>query len=150
MNFKRILFRSRKYYSEGVSLISLPLTFLGFSRSLYGLIDNLPVFRIIFPDFNTFIVCGGLGLLPFSMIIGYFWLKSPFYKGGVEVGIERNPYNWKLAPGRDSVLYFGQLIGQRNMFRLFKKQDTFEPGEEEEYTRYLEMMKTLHNGGSIQ
>jgi len=150
MNIKRLIFRSRKYYSEGVGLISLPLTFFGFSRTLYGLIDNLPILSYLFPTFNTFIIYGGFGLLISCIIIGSLWMKSPFYKGGLDVGIERNPYNWKLAPGRDSLLYFGQLVGQKNMYRLFKKMETFEPGEEEEYKRYLSIMKKLDKGGSIK
>jgi len=150
MNLKRLILRSRRYYSEGTSLIFLPITFLGFSRSLYSLVDGLPFMDIIFPTFQRFLLIGGIGLLPFSMFVGYIWIRSQFYKEGVAVGAENNPYNWKLRPGIDSIMYFGQIIAQQNMLRLFKQFNTFESGEEEAYRKYIDLMIKLNEGGFIQ
>ena len=149
MNIKRLILRSRKYYSEGNSLISLPITFLGFSRTLYGLVDGLPFMDLIFPTFQRFLVIGGIGLLPFSMLVGYIWIRSRFYKESMAVGAENNPYAFRLAPGRDSKMFFGQIIGQQNMLRLFKQFNTFEPGEEEKYKEYIDLMIKLDQGGII-
>jgi len=150
MNFKRLILRSRRYYSEGNSLIVLPITFLGFSRTIYGLIDSLPFMDLVFPTFQRFLLIGGIGIVPFSMFLGYIWIRSQFYKEGVAVGAENNPYAFQLAPGRDRIMYFGQIIGQQNMLRLFKQFNTFEPGEEERYKKYIDLMIKLDNGGVIQ
>lgn len=147
---KRVIFRSKFYYAHGLSLISLPITFLGFSRNLYSLIDNIFIFTLIFPTFRHFLFIGGLGLIPFSMILGYFWVKSTFYKEGIRAPAENNPFAFQLAPGRDSTMYFGQLIGQRNMLRLFRKFETITEDEEKQYLEYINIMDHLNRGGSLK
>ena len=147
---RRILLRSRLYYSLGISIIGLPLTFLGFSRNLYSLIDNLPLMNIVFPTFQRFLLIGGLSLIPLCGVMGYLWMSSPFYREERRAPAERNPFAFQLAPGRDSILYSGSLIGQNNMLRIFKKFGTITEEESEEFERYLERMKLLSKGGSLR
>ena len=147
---KRIILRSRLYYSMGISIIGLPLTFLGFSRNLYSLIDNLPLMDVIFPTFQRFLLIGGVSLIPVCALMGYFWMRSPFWREERRAPAERNPFNFQLAPGRDSILYSGNLIGQKNMLRLFKKFETITEEERAEFERYLERMKTLSQGGTLR
>lgn len=150
MKISRAIFRSRFYYSIGISIISLPLTFLGFSRNLYGLIDSIPTFMLIFPTFRHFLIIGIIGLIPFCALLGYIFVKSPFYREEKRAPAENNPFAFQLAPGRDSKLYFGGLLGQRNMLRLFKKMGTITPDEAVEYQRYIELMETLNQGGRLK
>ena len=149
MNLKRAIYRTRKYYGEGTNLILLPITFIGLSRSLYQLIDNIPILNQIFTDYTTFLIIGGIALLPLNTIIGYLWVKSPFYKEGIAVGVENNPYRRKLMPGINKDLYFGQVITQRNLNKLFQKEGTLEPGELTILTHYLEVMEKLDQGLTI-
>jgi hypothetical protein len=146
----RIVFRSRYYYGLGSSLISLPLVFLGLSRNLYNLIDRFNIVTLIFPSFESFVVSGTLCIFPTSILLGYLWTKSRFYKEAITVQAERNPYAFKLAPTRESLLYFGQLIGQKNMLRLFKKLGTITEQEINEYNKYIEYMEKLNRGESIE
>lgn len=146
----RLLNRSYKYYVTGISIISLPITFLGFSRNLYSLIDNLPVFKVIFPTFQRFLWLGGFSLVPFGIFTGYLWLKSPFYRAGVDVTQRSNPFAFRLGPGRDSKMFFGQVIGQTCMLRLFKKLNVIESGEEDDYQRYLRYLEHLNSGKDIR
>ena len=134
----------------GISIIGLPLTFLGFSRNLYSLIDNLPLMDIIFPTFERFLMIGGVSLVPVCALMGYLWMRSPFWREEKRAPAERNPFNFQLAPGRDSILYSGNLIGQNNMLRLFKKFETITEEETEEFERYLDKMKLLSKGGSLR
>ena len=147
---RRIILRSRLYYSLGISIIGLPLTFLGFSRNLYGLIDNLPLMNIIFPTFQRFLLIGGISLVPICACMGYLWMSSPFYREERRAPAERNPFAFQLAPGRDSILYSGNLIGQNNMLRLFKKFGTITEEEREEFDKYLALMNHLSKGGSLR
>ena len=147
---KRIILRSRLYYSMGVSIIGLPLTFLGFSRNLYSLIDSLPLMDLIFPTFERFLMIGGVSLVPICGVMGYLWMRSPFWREEKRAPAERNPFAFQLAPGRDSILYSGNLIGQNNMFRLFKKFETITEEERAEFERYLERMDTLSKGGLLR
>lgn len=147
---KRIILRSRLYYSMGISIIGLPLTFLGFSRNLYSLIDNLPFMDIIFPTFQRFLLIGGVSLVPVCGVAGWLWMSSPFWGEERRAPAERNPFNFQLAPGRDSMMYSGNLIGQKNMLRLFQKFDTITEEELEEFERYLDRMKRLSKGGSLR
>ncbi len=147
---RRMILRSRLYYSLGVSIIGLPMTFLGFSRNLYSLIDNLPFMGLIFPTFQRFLLIGGVSLVPVSALMGYLWMRSPFWREEKRAPAERNPFNFQLAPGRDSLMYSGNLIGQTNMLRLFKKFGTISGDEAEEFERYLERMEHLSRGGSLR
>lgn len=147
---RRVILRSRLYYSMGISIIGLPLTFLGFSRNLYSLIDNLPFMDVIFPTFQRFLLIGGVSLIPVCALMGYAWMISPFYREERRAPAERNPLSFELAPGRDSILYFGNLIGQNNMLRLFKKFETITEEESAEFERYLDLMKHLSQGGSLR
>ena len=147
---RRVVLRSRLYYSIGISIIGLPLTFLGFSRNLYSLIDNLPLMNVVFPTFQRFLLIGGLSLIPLCVCLGYLWMASPFYREERRAPAERNPFAFQLAPGRDSILYSGSLIGQKNMFRLFKKFGTITEEEREEFERYLDRMEHLSKGGSLR
>lgn len=147
---RRIILRSRLYYSIGISIIGLPLTFLGFSRNLYSLIDNLPLMGVIFPTFQRFLLVGGISLIPFCGLMGYVWMSSPFWREEKRAPAERNPFAFQLAPGRDSILYSGSLIGQNNMLRLFKKFETITDEESEEFERYLDRMDHLSKGGSLR
>ena len=147
---KRVLFRSKFYYAHGLSLISLPITFLGFSRNLYSLIDGVFIFKFIFPTFRHFLFIGGVGLIPFSMVLGYLWVKSTFYKEGIRAPAENNPFAFQLAPGRDSTMYFGQLIGARNMLRIYRKFNTITEEEEARYVEYIAIMEHLNRGGTLK
>lgn len=149
MNLKLMIFRSRQYYNHGWTLLSLPIVFLGFSRNLYNLIDQFTFTKLIFPSFTYFLFIGGFSLIPLSIVLGYIWMKSGFYKEGITVTAMRNPFAYKLAPGRDSVMYFGQVIGQKNMLRLFKQFNTFEGDEESRYLDYIELMEKLDSGGIL-
>ena len=147
---KRVVFRSKFYYAHGLSLISLPITFLGFSRNLYNLGDSIFIFRFIFPTFRHFLFIGGVGLIPFSMMLGYLWVKSPFYKEGIRAPAENNPFAFQLAPGRDTTMYFGQLIGAKNMLRIYRKFKTITEKEEAQYLKYIKIMEHLNQGGTLK
>ena len=147
---RRIILRSRLYYSMGISIIGLPLTFLGFSRNLYGLIVKLPLMDLIFPTFERFLMIGGVSLIPVCAIMGYLYMKSPFWREEKRAPAERNPLAFELAPGRDTILYSGNLIGQNNMLRLFDKFGTITEEEREEFQRYLARMEHMSKGGSLR
>lgn len=146
----RVLFRSRYYYGLGSSIISLPMVFLGLSRNLYNLIDNFWFFPVLFPTYYSFLWRAGVAIVPMAIFFGYIWTKSMFYKETIKTQVERNPYAFKLAPGRDSTMYFGQVIGQMNMLRLFKKMGTITPEEEEKYREYIKIMKHMEEGGNLR
>lgn len=147
---KRAIQRSRLYYSMGISIIGLPLTFLGFSRNLYSLIDKLPFMDVVFPTFQRFLLIGGVSLIPVCGFAGWLWMSSPFWKEEKRGTAEKNPLAFELAPGRDSILYFGNVIGQNNMLRVFKTLGTITDEESAEFERYLELMEHLGRGGSLR
>lgn len=93
---------------------------------------------------------GGLGLIPFCVFLGYWWIKSPFYHEERRAPAENNPFAFQLAPGRDSIMYFGNVIGQRNMLRLFKIWGTITEEEEGQYREYIELMESLNRGESLK
>lgn len=81
------------------------LTFiLGYVSTLvtvyYLAIKNLPSLLDIFPHFVPFAVLATVVGGPLSVFIGWLHLKrSPAFSAEVDIGVEANPYNYKLPPG---------------------------------------------------
>jgi len=81
------------------------LTFLlGYVSTLvmvyYLAIKNLPILVDIFPRFVPFAIVALLVGAPLSVLIGWVHLKrSPAYSSEADIGVEANPYTYKLSPG---------------------------------------------------
>ena len=148
--FKRIVFRARHYYDLGASVISLPIVYLGLSRNIYSLIDGIPFIKDIFPTFQFFVITTFIGIFPIAILLGYMWTKSRFYKEKIAVTQERNPYRYKLPPTWAKETFFGNVIGQKMMLKLFKQHNLISPDEIQVYEEYIELLDILANGGAIR
>jgi hypothetical protein len=66
----------------------------------YLAIKDVPMLLNIFPHFLTFVIFGTVVGLPLSVLIGWLHLKrTPAWTAEVDIGVEANPYNYKLTPG---------------------------------------------------
>ena len=146
----RLRYRARFYYTTGVALIGMPITFLGFSRNIYAIIDSLPFMNILFPAYNDFLIRGGIALIPGCILIGFLWTKTRFYKAQFEVPAEENPFAYKLRPGRDLLLRPLEVINQELMLRLYKAHDLITEEEEAIFTHGLNLKKHMVKGGDIR
>lgn len=146
----RLRYRVRFYYTMGASLISIPIVFLGFSRNIYSIIDSLPFMNILFPTFQDFVIRGGLTLIPLTIIIGYTWTKTPFYRAQFEVPTEENPFTYRLTPGKESRLKSLEILNLVLLLRLYKANNLISSEEESAFQHGLDLHKHLVIGGDLR
>ena len=144
------IYRARFYYTLGVSLITLPISFLGFSRTLYSFVDNLPYVNLVFPTFNHFLLIGGLGLLPGSVIIGWLFTKSPFYYATFEIPAERTPFKYRLSPGREVVMQPYTVLGAELALKVWEKLEVLSQEDRETWEQYLRFLRYMEAGGDLR
>jgi hypothetical protein len=104
-NVFRYFARSWYYFRVGYSTY---LTFLlGYVTTLvtlyYLAVKNIPYLLDIFPHFVPFVLVGTVLGAPLSVAIGWLHIKrTPAYTSEADVGVEANPYNYKLTPGKET------------------------------------------------
>ena len=141
--------RAKFYYNIGVSLVTLPITFLGFSRSLYDLVDNLPILNIIFPTFSRFLLIGGVALIPGSVLLGWLYTKTTFYGAQFEIPAERTPYKYRLTPGKETVFQPFLVLSAEMTLKIWYALGVISPEVEEKWNRYIRFLKHLEQGGDL-
>jgi len=147
---ERLRYRARFYYTTGVALIGMPITFLGFSRNIYSIIDSLPFMNIFFPSYHDFLIRGGIALIPGCIFIGFLWTKTRFYRAQFEVPAEQNPFSYKLRPGRDTLLRPLEVLNQNLLLRLYKMNNLISEEEEAIFKHGVNLKMHMINGGDIR
>ena len=132
------------YFRTGYGLY---LTFvLGYGSTLvtvyYLAIKNVPSLLDIFPKFWPFAILATAIGCPVAVGLGWVHMKrSPGYTAEVDIGVEANPYNYKLPPGfwRETFapVYLELLLLQKKMMQ---KQSVL---DEEDKARIEELEKRL-------
>jgi len=153
MRMLRFLSRAWFYLRIGYGTY---LTFLlGAASTLtvlyYLLIKNVPELENIFPQFWLFaLIAVGLGS-PLSVIIGLIHMKrSPLYSSEADIGVEANPYNYKLPPGYwREVVIPSYLELMRHTRKLLERQGILTLEEEARYRQLEEKMELLIKGGRV-
>ena len=144
MKISNFIFRMWFYFRTGYSTYLVFL--LGLATTLvtlyYLAITNIPVLQAVFPHFSLFVVIAlGVGV-PTACLVGWFHLKgSALWKSEIDIGVEANPYNYKIPPGywaeAFTPLYLELLIGVK---KILEKDGML--GEEEK-RRIGELEKKL-------
>jgi hypothetical protein len=107
MNLTRLLFRSWYYFRIGYGTY---LTFLlGFATTIvtvyYLAINNIPALKSVFTSFWLFTILSVAVGVPLSVLAGWFHLKrSQAFSSEVDIGVEANPYYFKIIPGKEKEL----------------------------------------------
>jgi hypothetical protein len=100
----RIAYRAWYYFRMGYATY---LTYLiGYVSTLitvyYLAIKSVPPLLDIFPRFVPFALLATVIGVPLSVGIGWVHLKrSQLYSSEVDVGVEANPYNYRVIPGKE-------------------------------------------------
>jgi len=104
LNVRQFLFRSWYYFRIGYGTY---LTFLlGFATTIvtvyYLAINNIPALKSMFPSFLLFSILAIAIGVPLSILAGYTHFKrSRAYSAEVDIGVEANPYYYKVTPGKE-------------------------------------------------
>ena len=89
------LYRWFRYFQQGFSLLSLPISLVSTATIFYYLmIDHFTVLKNIFPQFIYFLGVGALGFVPIAVVLGWYYTKRSNVYGSEQVLLtEVNPLN---------------------------------------------------------
>jgi len=149
----RLVTRSWYYFRMGYSTY---LTFLlgyvsTFVTVYYLAIKDMPMLLSIFPHFLTFVLFGTIVGVPLSVLIGWLHLKrTPAYTAEADIGVEANPYNYKLPPGfwREALApTFLELLRQNH--RILATNKILSSEDEQKISELERKLMTLISGGYV-
>jgi hemin uptake protein HemP len=141
------------YFRMGYSTY---LTFLlGYVSTLitvyYLAIKNIPSLLDVFPRFVPFAILATVIGVPLSVGIGWLHLKrTPAYSSEMDIGVEANPYYYKLPPGYNREVYaplYIELLGQ--VMRLLESQKLLRPEDKVRIEEIQGKLQLLKNGGLV-
>ena len=149
---KKIIFRFWLYFRTGW------MTYFAFIFSAvntlvvtyYLAIERVPFLIEIFPSFAHYVgiavVCG----VPILAAIGYtHYKKMPAYSSEVDIGIERNPYVFKLQPGWNQKVVFPMYRLLTIMLLKLSNNEKLSENEVNEIKKVLTDIENLSEGGWI-
>jgi len=119
------IFRAWYYFRMGYGTY---LTFLlGYVSTLvtvyYLAVKNIPFLLYLFPLFGPFALLGTAIGVPTAVAIGWVHLKrSRLYSSEMDVGVEANPYYYKLAPGYTTKAVIPATLVQLRLIRRMSEQ----------------------------
>jgi hypothetical protein len=116
----------------------------------YLAIQNIPIVQQVFGHFLEFAIATSVVGTVAAIVIGYVHLKrSPAYSSEADIGVESNPYYYKLPPGFNrevfAPMYFELLV-------LMQKILEGRPLGDEDKARIeklKEKLKLLESGGAV-
>ena len=153
LDITRFVTRSWYYFRMGYSTY---LTFLlgyvsTFVTVYYLAIKDIPILLNIFPHFVTFVVIGTIVGVPLSVLIGWLHLKrTAAWTAEVDIGIEANPYNYKLPPGfwREALApTFLELLRQNRTVLATNKM--LSPEDDQKISELEHKLLILISGGYV-
>ncbi len=142
MDFYTILSRSWYYFRIGYgTYLTFPLGYIGFLALIYQyfvlplklnlgiLTSNVIIFEIAVAVFMT----------PAGIILGYLHLKqTKAWTAEVEIGVEANPYNYKVTPGKEREAYAPITLVTLQLVRKIAEKDNILTSEEKQQLEVLE------------
>jgi hypothetical protein len=149
LNIRQFLFRAWYYFRIGYGTY---LTFLlGFATTIitvyYLAINNIPALKSVFPSFLLFgLLAIGVGV-PLSVLAGYVhFQRSRAYSSEVDIGVEANPYYYKVTPGKEREISLPLSIASIDMgLAMARKLGVLTPEAESAYLeareKYVRLMK---------
>lgn len=148
-----LIFRSWYYFRLGYGTY---LTFLvGFAGNVvaiyYLAIKNLPFLYVIFHHFYMFVTISIVLMVPIGVLIGWLHMKRTLaYPTDVSIGVEANPYNYILLPGKETELFAPYWLMMTNSLqKILEKENVLSPEEKREFENIRAKIERLRKGGVI-
>lgn len=150
---KKIIFRFWYYFRQGWAtyfafifgaLNTLVVTY-------YLAIEKVPALVEVFPTFSHYVVIAILVGIPLLTSIGYLHFKKvPAYSSEVDIGIEQNPYVFKLpANGWNQAAVFPMYRLMTIMLLKISNNEKLSEDEIAEIKIVLDNIENLTKGGWI-
>jgi hypothetical protein len=150
---KKIVFRLWYYFKTG--WVNYFAFILGAVNTLvvtyYLAIEKIPALLDIFPTFSHYVGIAAVIGIPLFATIGYtHFKKAPAYSSEVDIGIERNPYVFKLpALGWNQKVLFPMYRLMTVMLLKISNNEKLSEDEITEIKKVLADIEHLEQGGWI-
>jgi len=154
VDFYSIVYRSWYYFRIGYgTYLTFPLGYIGFLALIYQyfvLPLNLNL-GILTSNVVYFEIAVAFAMTPAGIILGYLHLKhTKAWTAEIEVGVEANPYNYKVTPGKEREAYAPITLVTLQLVRKIAEKDNILTSEEKQQLAVLESkMNTLLQGEYI-
>lgn len=104
----------------------------------------------VFPDFTRWAITVVIVGVPLAVFIGWLHLKrSPAYRSEIDVGIEANPYYYKLPPGYWKEALVPVLLETMKLNIKLLNKETLTENEVKSLKNLQEKLQTLIDGGRV-
>ena len=150
---KKIIFRGWYYFKTG--WVNYFAFILGAINTLvvtyYLAIDKVPFLLQVFPTFGHYVGIAALIGIPLFIGIGYaHFKKAPAYSSEVDIGVERNPYVFKLPnSGWNQQVVFPMYRLLTVMLLKLSNNEKLSEDEIAEINKVLTDIEHLTQGGWI-
>lgn len=152
MNVKKLTFRGWFYFRMGwatyFAFIFAAINTL--VTTYYLAIKDVPSLEVIFPSFIVY--AGFITILgiPILVAVGYFhFRKSPAYTAEADIGVESNPYYYKLPPGYNIEVLFPLYQTLTNILLKIASNQKLTEEEIKEITELQNKIDILIKGGHV-
>ena len=116
----------------------------------YLAIERVPFLIEIFPSFAHYVGLAVIIGIPVLAAVGYIHYKRmPAYSSEVDIGIERNPYVFKLQPGWNQKVVFPMYRLLTIMLLKLSNNEKLSENEVNEVKKVLTDIENLSKGGWI-
>ena len=116
----------------------------------YLAIERVPFLIEIFPSFAHYVGVAIIIGIPLLAAVGYtHYKRMPAYSSEVDIGIERNPYVFKLQPGWNQKVVFPMYRLLTIMLLKLSNNEKLNEDEVNEIKKVLADIENLSQGGWI-
>jgi len=147
LKFADLVFRAWYYFRIGYTqYLSFFVGFLTFVAVLWT--ERLPFLQKLFPNFYLFIMLGISAIVPLSLLIGWFHMKrTPAYPTEAAIGVESNPYNYVIAPGKETeAIVPAWMLTVQALQKILEKENMMSAEEKREFETIVANFKKLLRG----
>lgn len=145
-------FRYWFYFRQGwavyFSLIMAALNTL--TVTYYLIIKDYPFLKDLFPSFIYYIVITIIIGIPLLSVVGYVhYRRTAAYRAEAEIGIENNPYYYKLPPGYWTEALIPNFMLLTNLMTKMLKNEKLTDDELKKISALQSKFDELLKGGSL-
>jgi len=113
-------------------------------------IENFPGLKELFPSFVNYVGTAIIIGIPVLILVGYIHFRRvPAYKSEMEVGVQSNPYNYKLAPGWQHDANFPSILIQNKFLLKLARNEKITEEDIKEMSEVQEKIQHLLKGGYL-
>lgn len=152
-SLKRLIFRSWLYFRVGHGTYFAYL--MGFAQwviVVYSLYIVTSPLQSVFSHLSTFLLFFVLVYPWIAITVGFLhYKKTATFSSEVDIGLESNPYTFKIVPlSKEARLMPYSILQAESTFALLNYFKLLTPTQEKQWLEYIAMLKHLNEGKDVR